>query len=466
MPWVPSILIYDPVGEFAELSNYSAHSIIVDGEEFQTVEHFFQASKFSDSTELRESVKASKTPQEAKDCAWEYHQFVRLDWAAIKNSVMLQGVHTKIDQHVDVKNSLLRTHQLPIFEDSLQDSYWGIGVDGDGENNLGVTLHKVRDLIFNVETACPNYTFSERPLHHHESRMGLVSLSEWKYPHVGNLPYVEDILPLSTFTQMDIAKFVLNGLRELNLQVPKLDDAWEFFTEDDWLKCICNKNSEMNTETLEPILRSLISDGFDEKYASYSFKQDARSKVDSWPQKFRYSLKKYFAEVNESSRLLVVGAGGGNEAQAIWKDSNVNTTLVDVGKKLTDNCRYHAPNANVFEARAESLSVIADSSQDIYVSLRAFQSVLFDLPKAFDEANRVLTDNGLLYVTISDGYAGKNGDIVRGQIRSNKIDPSATFNYISLFVDEMIRAGFENIFVEDLETEWAVIGRKSNLNPS
>jgi len=50
----------------------------------------------------------------------------------------------KLKRHSYVAKKLLQTSGHSIYEDSPYDSYWGIGKDGSGENNLGKLWSKLR----------------------------------------------------------------------------------------------------------------------------------------------------------------------------------------------------------------------------------------------------------------------------------------------------------------------------------
>ena len=129
-----------PWGEF---SNFSPHSIFVDGTNWQTVEHYYQAQKFID-TDLKEKIRLSKTPTLAKITATEMINSRRDNWVELKESVMLKALRGKFAQHPELAELLLSTSPKRLVESTSNDAYWGESLDGIGQNRLGESLMLVR----------------------------------------------------------------------------------------------------------------------------------------------------------------------------------------------------------------------------------------------------------------------------------------------------------------------------------
>lgn len=63
---------------------------------------------------------------------------------------MIVGVQKKFETHENLKELLLSTGDNLIIENSPYDNYWGIGSTGDGLNQLGTTLMRVRQKLKNA----------------------------------------------------------------------------------------------------------------------------------------------------------------------------------------------------------------------------------------------------------------------------------------------------------------------------
>ena len=135
--------VSDPYGCF---SNFSPHSIQLGGCNWPTSEHYYQAQKYVDTPEQRvcEEIRRAQTPEAAVVLGRNPHLRVRPDWDHIKPQIMYQAVLTKFLTHLDIQSILLATGNERIVEESSRDAYWGCGADGQGQNQLGKILMRVR----------------------------------------------------------------------------------------------------------------------------------------------------------------------------------------------------------------------------------------------------------------------------------------------------------------------------------
>ncbi len=138
--------VNEPYGCF---SNFSPHPIQIEGLDWQTVEHYYQAQKFvgTENEGLISVIRDAKTPEEAASLGRDRTRKLRPDWEPIKPQIMWQGVLTKFLTYTDIQAILLNTGEELIVEDSPTDYYWGCGQDKTGQNQLGKILMKVRQEI-------------------------------------------------------------------------------------------------------------------------------------------------------------------------------------------------------------------------------------------------------------------------------------------------------------------------------
>jgi len=132
-------------GPYAFLSNFYRAPITVDGKEYPTTEHFYQASKTL-IIEEHEMVRNLATPKEAKFAG--YHVALQPNWDKIKFDVMLDALRAKFSQHPDLKEKLLSTGVVGLHEDSPWDKYWGFA-KGKGLDMLGKALMQIREELRN-----------------------------------------------------------------------------------------------------------------------------------------------------------------------------------------------------------------------------------------------------------------------------------------------------------------------------
>lgn len=140
------INFYREGDEYGYFSNFSKHPITIDGKDYATTEHYFQAMKFQ-GTKFEELVRIAKSASDAASEGRDRSKPLRKDWNEVKDEIMFKCVLAKFTQYDDLKSNLLKTKDALLVEHTRNDSYWGDGGDGTGKNMLGITLMKVRDVI-------------------------------------------------------------------------------------------------------------------------------------------------------------------------------------------------------------------------------------------------------------------------------------------------------------------------------
>ena len=136
------IYFYGKTDEFYEFSNFSPHGFETDEGYWPTVEHYFQAQKFSgdENLEYRERVRCARRPKDAKDLGQSRKIPLRANWNEVKEDVMIFGLRKKFER----QELLLSTGERPLVEKSDSDHYWGCGASGSGLNRMGALLEAVR----------------------------------------------------------------------------------------------------------------------------------------------------------------------------------------------------------------------------------------------------------------------------------------------------------------------------------
>ena len=139
-----TIRFYRTQEEYGAFSNFSRHSVNLDGKLWPTSEHYFQAKKFLPE-DLQEKIRLCEGPGSAAQLGRDKTLPLRDDWEEVKDDVMRTVIRAKFTQYDDLNVLLLGTGHEHIIEDSPIDYYWGYGADGTGKNMLGRILMEVRD---------------------------------------------------------------------------------------------------------------------------------------------------------------------------------------------------------------------------------------------------------------------------------------------------------------------------------
>ena len=131
-------------------SSFSPHSFILEEKTWPTVEHYFNAMRFTNSS-YQEKVRHAPTPAKAQRLGknWLNRFFWKKqpDWQIRQIVYMTRAIYTKCKQHNQVAEALLATGDKRLVENSQYDYYWGCGRDRRGENKYGEVLMAVRDKL-------------------------------------------------------------------------------------------------------------------------------------------------------------------------------------------------------------------------------------------------------------------------------------------------------------------------------
>lgn len=127
-------------------SNFSAHGFRLEGLDWLTSEHYYQAHKFC-GLPYFERVRSQPTPTAAAKLGRDRALPVRSDWDQVKEGVMWRAVLCKFQTHAEIREILLGTGDEVLIEDSPVDYYWGCGADGSGKNRLGMILMEIRAVL-------------------------------------------------------------------------------------------------------------------------------------------------------------------------------------------------------------------------------------------------------------------------------------------------------------------------------
>jgi ribA/ribD-fused uncharacterized protein len=141
-----TILFYREDDDFGEFSNFAKYPITIDGVDWYTSEHYFQAMKFTDYPAYQEQIRNTKTCTTIKRMGGTRKFKLRADWEHVKEDIMMTALRAKFTQHDELKQLLLSTGDKLLVEHTANDVYWADGGGrGKGLNRLGALLVQLRD---------------------------------------------------------------------------------------------------------------------------------------------------------------------------------------------------------------------------------------------------------------------------------------------------------------------------------
>ena len=144
------IRFYETDKPYGCFSNFAKCPILINGKEWVTAEHYFQAQKFA-GTEYEEEVRLAGSPMEAARLGRDRNKPLRKDWEVCKAQIMREALVAKVEQHPRIKSVLLSTGDCTIVEHTANDAYWGDGGNGQGQNMLGKLLMEIRNSLEGYE---------------------------------------------------------------------------------------------------------------------------------------------------------------------------------------------------------------------------------------------------------------------------------------------------------------------------
>ena len=131
------------------LSNFWPCCIVWEGLVYPTLEHAYAASK-TDNDYVKRMIQSCPTPGDAKEYLYNHQMQPSTLWTTERKlSVMEELLFIKFGgKEPFLTRSLMATGEAELIEgNTWDDTFWGV-CNGEGENNLGKLLMKVRTNLF------------------------------------------------------------------------------------------------------------------------------------------------------------------------------------------------------------------------------------------------------------------------------------------------------------------------------
>ena len=247
------------------------------------------------------------------------------------------------------------------------------------------------------------------------------------------------------YSKKRISKLVLEILQESGIVISK--EELELNKRADKLTQLIVKKYKLKIKDASNLVNIVISKAFDKKYSIYNYSDDARSLNIDWKNKFLSVYNKLLVSSMENKDILDVGVGSGNEAIALFSKCK-KITFVDIAPNGLKKIKRQIPISNIVISRAEDLSTLINDRYDIYISLRTYNSSFFDIEKAISEAYRVLKKDGVIIISIANGFLCPDDKyIIPGLIipGTEFVDIYRGFDMIKNLSAELSKKGFKNI---------------------
>jgi len=140
------------IDTFKELDNRFPAKFTLDGKEWPSVEHYYQAMKFPELPDYQEVIRSAKTATAAAKLGKtrDPTKPIRADWQQQRETIMTNAIYAKFDQNPPLKELLGSTGLRPLIFADANDAFWGYGRTKMGQNKLGITLMMYRSSKFGL----------------------------------------------------------------------------------------------------------------------------------------------------------------------------------------------------------------------------------------------------------------------------------------------------------------------------
>jgi pyrimidine deaminase RibD-like protein/SAM-dependent methyltransferase len=219
-------------------------------------------------------------------------------------------------------------------------------------------------------------------------------------------------------------------------------------------------SSGIEVADIGDLVENARAEAFDKKYADRTYDDDGRGLGDYWKRAVRSILADMGAADFPKRRVLVVGIGNGLEGRELYADCT-RLTATDIGQKSLARAAKILPKAAMCRAAAENLEIVKTGSQDIYISLRTFQSTYFDRNAALREAYRVVRQGGRVLISVANGFL-EQGSMIPGLLLPGTavVDRDLGFEIANQIRTRMSLLRFEEIGLRTSLDEIYVYGRR------
>lgn len=264
------------------------------------------------------------------------------------------------------------------------------------------------------------------------------------------------------YAQYDIISFLKREIKErLNLDLTEIEiNSSISFTD---LVFICKGRDKQGSDHYK-ILSEIREKYFTEKYLNYTYENDLRGIILHWAIEV-FSIINLLSIDLRSSVILEVGVGNGVEIPFLFKDV-IELIAVDISSAMLEEVKKKNSYVNIVHNPAEKLDDIDTNSIDLYISLRTYQSSLFDISQSLREMQRVLKPKGTVILSIANGFVNEiegKKKIIRGLLIPNSAglaDKDAPLKIAKRILKKLNQLGFEHTGIKSEKTDVYIWGQK------
>jgi|GEM_PF-2124783 len=279
--------------------------------------------------------------------------------------------------------------------------------------------------------------------------------------HAAQLPRQGERLESSIYVSQKIPDIVRQVLQKESVDITSVKFSLDL-TINDLEKICCILYPDMDSKKIRKIVREARSIAFETKYADRTEKDDERfTDIERWKEEFRDLLSDLGIQKFNKKRVINVGIGNCLEAEGLF-DRIEEFIGIDLSPKALEGAKEHCPKLKCIVNDAEDLRGIENGSQDVYISLRTYQSTLFDINAALFEAYRVLRPGGWFIISIPNTFIDETKGSLKGLLlpESSEVDPDLPYRFVSKIRERLKMLKFESIGMRTGMVEDYIYGQR------
>lgn len=137
------------IKQWKDFSNLAPYPIVIEGELWDSTEHYFQFMRFKDiNPTYAQRIRDAATPRQAKMISMEIADRPE-NWSKIRVELLREANIVKYNSYPRLAKLLLSTGNEELIEANPNDDFWGEGADGTGQNMMGRILMEIRENLRN-----------------------------------------------------------------------------------------------------------------------------------------------------------------------------------------------------------------------------------------------------------------------------------------------------------------------------
>jgi SAM-dependent methyltransferase len=261
----------------------------------------------------------------------------------------------------------------------------------------------------------------------------------------------------SKYRLQSIVEIVKGEAATHGIQIDGLNIGDRFHIND--LERVCSRAwfPEKSATEVSHVLQAARAKAFSSKYAEP--REDEKLVLPSkiavnglkpWETYFLDFLSDLGVDELNQLAILDVGIGNGHAEEPFLKQIH-SFKAVDVSDEALDYARKKYPQMECFVAPAENLKQIPNGSVDLYVSLRTYQSRLFDRRASLHEAYRVLRKGGIIVLSLPIMFLRADGTVLTGLIPPGSTVPDMGYaRQLAVRIQEYLAIlNFQNVKIDE-----------------